>query len=113
MAYALLFHRLGARSAGHHLTGDRMTAGQSGDKARSGARPTGIGSEATEGVHGVGGRREKDHSGVTANRADGSKARKGSKPLEERAQQHRSGYGGSGGTPVTSSDEREPNEPKR
>ena len=113
MAYALLFHRLGARGARHHLTGDRMTAGQSGDKAKPGARPTGMGSEATEGVHGAVGGSEKDHSGVTADRAHSSKGRKGSERLEERARQHRSGYGGSGGTPVTSSDQREPNEPKR
>ena len=63
-----------------------------------------MGSEATEGVHGAGGRREKDNSGVTADRADGSKNRKGSEPLEERTEQHRSGYGGSGGKPVKSSD---------
>ena len=90
-----------------------MAAGQSGDQPKQGARPSGMGSEATEGVHGAGGRSEEDNSGVTADRADGPKDRKGSEPLEERSQQHRSGYGGSGGAPVTSSDERESNKPKR
>jgi hypothetical protein len=71
-----------------------------------------MGSEASEGVHGAGGRSEKDKTGVTADRAGGSKDRKGSEPLEERTDEHRSGYGGSGGTPVTSSDEREPDKPK-
>ena len=90
-----------------------MAKGHSDDHQGSAARPTGMGSEATEGVHGAGGRNEKDKSSVTADRAAGSKNRKGSEPLEDRSQQHRSGYGGSGGTPVTSSDEREPNAAKR
>ena len=90
-----------------------MAAGHSDDQKGAGARPGGMGSEATEGVHGVGGRSEKDNSSVTASRAEGSKDQKGSEPLEDRAQQHRSGYGGSGGEPVTSSDQRVSNEPKR
>lgn len=90
-----------------------MAAGQSDNQAGSGALPAGMGSEAAEGLHGAGGRSEKDKSAVTSNRAEGSKNQKGSEPLEDRTQQHRSGYGGSGGTPVTSSDQREPNEPKR
>lgn len=45
-------------------------------------RKTGAGSEATEG-------------------------RTGSEPQPEGSEQHRSGYGGAGGKPVTSSDERE------
>ena len=90
-----------------------MAAGHSDNQAGAGARPSGMGSEATEGVHGAGGRSEKDNSGVTASRAEDAKTQKGSEPLEERTQQHRSGYGGSGGAPVTSSDQRESNEPKR
>lgn len=48
-------------------------------------RQTGTGSEATEGMHNA--------------QADGSRSE---------GDQHRSGYGGAGGTPVTSSDTREP-----
>jgi hypothetical protein len=89
-----------------------MAAGHS-DNQKGGARPSGMGSEATEGVHGAGGRSEKDNSSVTASRAEGSKDQKGSEPLEESTQQHRSGYGGSGGKPVASSDYHESNDPKR
>jgi hypothetical protein len=89
-----------------------MAAGHS-DNQNGATRPSGTGSEATEGVHGAGGRSEEDNTSVTANRAEGSKDQKGSEPLDERVQQHRSGYGGSGGKPVTSSDQRESNEPKR
>jgi hypothetical protein len=82
-------------------------------EAMMAAGRTGMGSEASEGVHDAGGRSQKDKSGVAADRAKGSKGRKGSEPLDKRTVGHRSGYGGSGGTPVTSSDQREPNSPKR
>ena len=88
------------------------TAASEGHTA-TGSQPTGAGSEATEGVHGTGGRSEGDKSGVVADRAEGTQGRKGSEPLDDRANEHRSGYGGKGGTPVTSSDQREPNSPKR
>ena len=72
--------------------------------------PTGAGSEASEGIHGAkGGRDEGDKSSVPQDAAADRK--KGSEPLDEaRTTEHRSGYGGSGGAPVTSSDQREPNE---
>jgi hypothetical protein len=77
-------------------------------------RQTGVGSEATEGMHDAqqgGGRAEEDATGLTEQETgrsvrDGAK-RTGSEPLPEN-DQHRSGYGGSGGKPVTSSDTREP-----
>ena len=77
-------------------------------------RQTGVGSEASEGMHDAqqgGSRTEGDASGVTgqetgrSTREGGNRA--GSEPLAEEGDQHRSGYGGSGGQPVTSSDERE------
>jgi len=79
------------------------------------ARQTGAGSEATEGVHNAqreGSRSEGDRTGLSGQQRgrstrDGSK-RAGSEPLSE-DDQHRSGYGGSGGRPVNSSDTREPN----
>jgi hypothetical protein len=77
-------------------------------------RQTGAGSEATEGMHDAqqgGDRAEGDATGLADQETgrsvrDGAK-RAGSEPLPEDAQ-HRSGYGGSGGKPVTSSDKREP-----
>jgi hypothetical protein len=76
-------------------------------------RQTGAGSEATEGMHNArqgGGRDEGAASGLTDQETgrsvrDGAK-RSGSEPLPE-DDQHRSGYGGSGGRPVNSSDTRE------
>lgn len=85
---------------------DPSPAAASEGTRAAGSRPTGAGSEATEGVHSTGGRSESDASGVVGDRADGAKGRKGSEPLEERTNEHRSGYGGKGGSPVTSSDQR-------
>jgi hypothetical protein len=78
-------------------------------------RQTGAGSEATEGMHDAqqgGDRAEGDATGLADQETgrsvrDGAK-RAGSEPLPE-DDQHRSGYGGAGGKPVTSSDTREPN----
>ena len=89
------------------------TAAAEGDTTKTGSGPSGMGSEASEGVHGAGGRSEADKSGVVADRTEGTKGRKGSEPLDGASNKHRSGYGGSGGKPVTSSDQREPNKPKR
>jgi len=77
-------------------------------------RQTGAGSEATEGMHNAqqgGARDEGDATGLSDKETgrsvrDGAK-RTGSEPLPE-DEQHRSGYGGSGGAPVNSSDTREP-----
>jgi hypothetical protein len=77
-------------------------------------RQTGVGSEASEGMHNAqqsGGRAEGDSTGLSREETgrstrDGGK-RAGSEPLAE-DDQHRSGYGGSGGRPVNSSDTREP-----
>jgi hypothetical protein len=77
-------------------------------------RQTGIGSEASEGMHNAkqgGSRPEGSPSGASTDetgrsaRSGGDRA--GSEPLPE-DDQHRSGYGGSGGRPVNSSDTREP-----
>jgi hypothetical protein len=77
-------------------------------------RQTGVGSEASEGVHNAqqgGDRTEGDATGLSGQETgrsarEGGK-RAGSEPLPE-DDQHRSGYGGSGGRPVNSSDTREP-----
>ena len=77
-------------------------------------RQTGVGSEASEGMHDAqqgGSRDEGDATGLSdqetgrSTREGGKRA--GSEPLPE-DDQHRSGYGGAGGRPVNSSDTREP-----
>lgn len=77
-------------------------------------RQTGVGSEASEGMHGAqqGGNRPEGDSTALSGQETGRSAREGStragsEPLPE-DDQHRSGYGGSGGRPVNSSDTREP-----
>jgi hypothetical protein len=79
------------------------------DQQQGKGRPTGAGSEASEGIHGANeGRDEGEKTSVSSDRA-GADRKKGSEPLDEadRSNEHRSGYGGSGGAPVTSSDQRE------
>ncbi|MDB4909646.1 MAG: hypothetical protein JWO39_469 [Gemmatimonadetes bacterium] len=75
---------------------------------------THAGAEAAEGMNAVSGQR-----GGEATRSDEGAVRKpskqsadkmqhpGSEPLEERTTEHESGYGGKGGEPRVSSDERE------
>ena len=78
------------------------------DQEHGKGRPTGAGGEAAEGIHGAkGGRDEGAESSVVEDR-DPAERKKGSEPLDKgRTTEHRSGYGGSGGAPVTSSDQRE------
>ena len=77
------------------------------------AHPTGVGSEAAEGIHGVGTTADLDANTALEGRStgvsfrDGAK-RAGSEPLPiERSIEHKSGYGGEGGAPRNSADERE------
>jgi hypothetical protein len=85
---------------------------------------TGAGAEAAEGIHSAdGGRDPSEKSALESQptgRSDaapdpgsgrgtgGNKEQSGSEPLVRRETEHRSGYGGSAGRPVTSSDQREP-----
>ena len=89
------------------------------------SQATGAGSEAAEGIHSA--REERDPGDRSAlesqqtGRGDDESAkaesprqepsegqdRSGSEPLVDRETQHRSGYGGAGGKPVTSSDQRQ------
>ena len=76
------------------------------DQQQGAGRPTGAGGEAAEGIHGAKGGR--DEGAKTSAPADAGDRKKGSEPLNKgRTTEHRSGYGGSAGNPVTSSDERE------
>jgi hypothetical protein len=86
---------------------------------------TGAGAEAAEGIHSADGDRDpSDKSALESEptgRADSDAARakgsgratggnqepSGSEPLTDRETEHRSGYGGSAGKPVSSSDQRE------
>ena len=77
----------------------------------------GAGAEAAEGTHNA--MRERspaeqsgvdaaaDQLGDTADATDDDAGRRGSEPLTGRTNEHVSGYGGAGGTPKTSSDQRE------
>jgi hypothetical protein len=91
----------------------RASSGQADGEARP-PRKTGTGSEASEGIHNARqeeGRDEEDRTGLTGKETgpgvrEGG-ARAGSEPLAGEGDQHRSGYGGSGGAPVRSTDQRE------
>ena len=78
-------------------------------------RQTGVGSEASEGMHNAqqgGARDESDRTALESQETGRSTReaddRAGSEPLAEGGDQHRSGYGGAGGKPVNSTDTREP-----
>lgn len=89
-----------------------------GSQGRSRGR-TGAGAEAAQGIHGMPGAGGEPNKG-TSNRAgegqsaggasgqEGDVEHSGSEPLHGSSQQHRSGYGGRGGAPDTSSDQRRP-----
>jgi hypothetical protein len=77
--------------------GTRVGSPDPGDPSRR--KPsdsgTGAGSEAAEGIHGA----------VEDIPKGSDDDRSGSEPLVDRDNEHRSGYGGSGGKPVRSSDQ--------
>ena len=79
-------------------------------RTSAGGKSTGAGSEAAEGMHATDGRSPHDKSAVT-NRAtgregSGEEERTGSEPMD-RTKEHKGSYGGEGGSPRTSSDQRE------
>lgn len=74
------------------------------------SKSTGAGAEAAEGLHATDGRSPHDKSAVT-NRATGREGsgeseRTASEPMD-RTKEHKGSYGGEGGSPRTSSDQRE------
>jgi hypothetical protein len=86
-----------------------------GEKSRRGMTAsdrgsTGAGAEAAEGLHSAEGRSQQERSGVE--HAHGEPGRgegaglSGSEPLRHRETEHKSGYGGEGAKPKTSSDQR-------
>jgi hypothetical protein len=73
---------------------------------------TGMGSEAAEGLHAVGGRSQSSPSAAASRETGRSKSdsgidRAGSEPLSRQQQTHKGSYGGEGGKPRSSSDQRE------
>jgi hypothetical protein len=97
------------------LEGSILKGAGGQDRAR---RSTGAGSEASEGIHGASSRRgETSRTSATNARTAsretssgsgrGTSDRSGSEPMKGSEHQHVSGYGGAGGTPKSSSDQRE------
>ena len=91
--------------------------GASEGKGKGGS--TGAGAEASEGIHGASSRRGESSRTSATNARSGSretsssstratKDRSASEPMQGSEHQHVSGYGGAGGVPKTSSDQREP-----
>ena len=90
----------------------RPIAGKQTENPEAHARPTGVGSEAAEGIHGLGTTAGPDANTALEGRSTGvsvrdGATRAGSEPLLERSVEHKPGYGGEGGAPRTSADERE------
>ena len=85
------------------------------DQEQGKGRPTGAGSEASEGIHGAKSDRDQGAKGSVGEDRSAATRKKGSEPLDEadRTREHRSGYGGSGGKPVSSSDQREDSSDER
>lgn len=96
--------------------GDHPNARKAGGSVGKG-KPTGAGAEAAEGVHTSGERTPDDRTAlddVDTGRGHFDEAtvqRAGSEPIT-REREHKSGYGGEGGSPKQSSDKREPREPE-
>lgn len=72
-------------------------------------KPTGAGAEAAEGIHGAPKQRDakrkpSDNTSLEDRESIGDEARPGSEPFDSSSHQHRSGYGGNGGTPRQSND---------
>ena len=79
-------------------------------RTSGGRKSTGAGAEAAEGMHATEGQSQHDKSALT-NKATGragtgDKERTASEPMD-RTKEHKGSYGGEGGAPRTSSDQRE------
>ncbi|MGQ0715263.1 MAG: hypothetical protein ACT4PJ_16310 [Gemmatimonadaceae bacterium] len=95
--------------------------GAKGSGDTSGQRSSGMGSEASEGIHAASsGRGESSRTSATGARSSSrqtsstpstssrqTNTRSGSEPMRGSEDQHVSGYGGAGGKPKTSAQERE------
>lgn len=84
--------------------------GDEANRTSAGQKSTGAGAEAAEGMHAGEGRSQHDKSALT-NKATGrsgtgDEERIASEPMD-RTKEHKGSYGGEGGSPRTSSDQRE------
>ena len=85
---------------------------ESGGRADAGERASGAGAEAAQGMHAAADSNREDQriggrTTSTGQRQPGEAGWSGSEPLQGSGQPHTSGYGGQGGEPRTSSDQRE------
>ena len=80
------------------------------NRTSAGQKSTGAGAEAAEGMHAAGGRDQQDKSALTnkstGRSGSGDEERNASEPMD-RTKEHKGSYGGEGGSPRTSSDQRE------
>ena len=101
------------------LEGSILEGASGHGDAEGEGRSTGAGAEASEGIHGASSRRGESSRTSATNARSGSREtsssstratadRSGSEPMQGSEHQHVSGYGGAGGTPKSSSDQREP-----
>ena len=79
-------------------------------RTSAGQKSTGAGAEAAEGMHANEGRDQHDKSALThkdtGRSGTGDEERNASEPME-RTREHKGSYGGEGGSPRSSSDQRE------
>ena len=98
-----------SRTDDRGLEGSILEGDEEG-RTSAGAQSTGAGAEAAEGMHATEGRSQHDKSALT-NKATGrsgtgDEERIASEPMD-RTKEHKGSYGGEGGSPRTSSDQRE------
>ena len=84
--------------------------GDEGSRGSAGQKSTGAGAEAAEGMHATEGRSQHDKSALTSKATgragSGEEERNASEPMD-RTKEHKGSYGGEGGSPRNSSDQRE------
>ena len=84
--------------------------GDEGNRTSASGKSTGAGAEAAEGMHATGGRNQHDKTALTdkstGRSGSGDEERIASEPMD-RTKEHKGSYGGEGGSPRTSSDQRE------
>ena len=99
----------GGRTLDHTQRAESGTPERSGGASATGA-DSGMGGEANRGVHASQGRGASVERGTDEGQGtNAGDASKGSEPLDGRKSEHKPSYGGEGGAPRTSSDQREGN----
>ena len=102
MPFHTLAYALPSRET--HSAGGIMTRDSKKQPKRT--TPTHAGAEAAEGIKAAS--KQRDGKATQSTKGAGrAPAQPGSQPLEERTMEHESGYGGKGGEPRVSADQRE------